>query len=449
MKLSASFRKYREGKRREKEFKAAFLEPKSPVKVQITEIQSRTPSPEQNPGLFFNLPPTLRRDILILAFGDRTLHMHLDYQHPFHLRKDIEFQDSFEYIYFSSDQHNQFHGRIQNFKSQFAGKRHDVDRPKEWHWFGCVCHRSPPAGEFGIEQLSCGRTRSRLDYGKELDEDGCMNGAGACANHSGQWPHKCQIQIMGWLLTCRQAYIEGMDVLYRTNTIHISTAPLLRGLQNIMSETVLQHLTSLELVWDADQVPIAHGFKDQARSRPLSTVRRTPVFPYLMFLRIAFKAVEPAKTDPATGLFWPYRSVDEVEKRLRTRLFPSIGDLLNRIVPSTTHVTLSCPDWMWFKATCDSLKSKNADAGTFQVAEIGGVKVWWPIDSTSTALQRLRSPDPLLGDDGTEAPREGFWVHIPEHKVDLDSEGELSEDEDSRSCSTDSMENPFDRRDAF
>ncbi|KAH6838563.1 hypothetical protein B0I37DRAFT_419495 [Chaetomium sp. MPI-CAGE-AT-0009] len=54
---------------------------------------------------------------------------------------------------------------------------------------------------------------------------------------------------MGWLLACRQAYREGIDILYRTNTFHFSSLPLLLDLPRLMPPHHIAAITSVELLW--------------------------------------------------------------------------------------------------------------------------------------------------------------------------------------------------------
>lgn len=59
-------------------------------------------------------------------------------------------------------------------------------------WFGCVCHRLPGDDDFG----AC------------LVHDNCLEGRADCWAWDGNIPYKCWLGAMGWLLTCRQAYVQ-------------------------------------------------------------------------------------------------------------------------------------------------------------------------------------------------------------------------------------------------
>ncbi|OBT51564.1 hypothetical protein VE04_08388, partial [Pseudogymnoascus sp. 24MN13] len=76
---------------------------------------------DQFPSLspfFQKLPLEIRRTIYLAAFGNRTLHMDLQYRHP-HIPGSL-------------------HAGLNGEDNPF-----DVSIPKSWLWWSCVCHRSP------------------------------------------------------------------------------------------------------------------------------------------------------------------------------------------------------------------------------------------------------------------------------------------------------------------
>ncbi|KGQ01496.1 hypothetical protein PAAG_11846 [Paracoccidioides lutzii Pb01] len=52
------------------------------------------------------------------------------------------------------------------------------------------------------------------------------------------------------MMTCWQAYIEGVDVLYRTNKMHINGMKLFDHLPRLLLPQRLAAIKSAELVWD-------------------------------------------------------------------------------------------------------------------------------------------------------------------------------------------------------
>ncbi|KAK0639652.1 hypothetical protein B0T16DRAFT_336810, partial [Cercophora newfieldiana] len=59
---------------------------------------------------------------------------------------------------------------------------------------------------------------------------------------------------MGWLLACRQAYADGVDILYSTNTFFVESVQLLDAILFPIPTFVVPErlalITSLELRWD-------------------------------------------------------------------------------------------------------------------------------------------------------------------------------------------------------
>ena len=123
--------------------------------------------------LFSKLPPELRREILILAFGKRSLHMGLVFDHPI----------------------------VPRPSNVSTGPSWSVDRdkPKSWRWSSTVCHRNPPRKPDSVAGWIYGWRP--LCY----DECQASDGRPYCQLWPGTSPEKCQVGIMGFLLCCRQA----------------------------------------------------------------------------------------------------------------------------------------------------------------------------------------------------------------------------------------------------
>lgn len=117
-------------------------------------------------GAFFErLPRELRDQILIAAFGNRTVHIDLQLKHP-------QLPDA---------SCNLTHAQVN------ANGEEDPYAEPRWEWWSSVCHRHPLA-EAWDDRCQLGSPRNMCDH-----------------FYSGQWPLKCFLGVMGWLLTCRQA----------------------------------------------------------------------------------------------------------------------------------------------------------------------------------------------------------------------------------------------------
>lgn len=128
--------------------------------------QSGTP----NGAFFKRIPRELRDQIYIAAFGDRTVHMDLRFQRPRVCKAPCV------------PAHHQAHAQVGTDSG-------DIDHNAQpvWAWWSCVCHRHP-LGEPWNDQCQIGSPRGMCD-----------------AFYPGEWPGKCFLGVMGWLLSCRQA----------------------------------------------------------------------------------------------------------------------------------------------------------------------------------------------------------------------------------------------------
>ncbi|RGP81323.1 carbohydrate-binding module family 50 [Fusarium longipes] len=244
--------------------------PPSRITSMPTQSEPRrilTPSPseqdlfmsEQNAPFFTLLPSEIRHEILLQAFGGRTVHIDLVYQHPLKPPKPT-----------SGSGH---YGEHTEQNCYF-----DYSKPEYWQWRGCVCHRIPSnmhrmhgMKQAGILDLSRGPTGDiwpplypqdptsglgedtyRYWDMEEPGQDTCCKGyATRCMDYRDE-PDSCWIGATGWLLACRRSYYEGIQILYGTNTIHMSSKSLLTNLPRLIPIQRLKMMNALEIVWKPD-----------------------------------------------------------------------------------------------------------------------------------------------------------------------------------------------------
>ncbi|KAM5368080.1 hypothetical protein ACJZ2D_009684 [Fusarium nematophilum] len=194
-------------------------------------------APEKTPiALFqkscswFRLPPNLRRDILRLAFGDGRLHLHLGYAHPDAARRPIAGR----------------HCGIDSVPSErFRNRRErlvDKSRPKGWQWWGSVCHRLAPNTSLG-PMTNGGPDGPWADHCRNGDAKHCSVSRGSGV------PSECHVGIMGWALSCRQNYVETVDIVYSTNILIMSGESMLSHLPQLLLPQRLEVMTALEMSW--------------------------------------------------------------------------------------------------------------------------------------------------------------------------------------------------------
>uniref|UniRef100_A0A8H7TRB8 DUF7730 domain-containing protein n=1 Tax=Bionectria ochroleuca TaxID=29856 RepID=A0A8H7TRB8_BIOOC len=276
--LRRSYRHYLERQRRKKLLDRFAL--KSPMVfnengqlIQGEEIPSEGSLLSRK--CFFVLPPEIRQLIQVYAFGNRTLHLSLEFRHQIQLRHRGGVHSS--------------HADLSWWPDDIAPEKLDPKHLRDWRWFSTVCHRAPPPERLGAEPLSFGRIVCGKDKKGEPNLDDCLYGLGRrghCDEWPGEYPAKCMIGATGWLLSCKQAYKEGLHVLYSTNTIHITSKILLTSMHRIISPVMLSSIRSLELVWNPDELPFDLGFSNPCEAK--SDIVGSPVFSSLDYLRISF-----------------------------------------------------------------------------------------------------------------------------------------------------------------
>ncbi|OBT64991.1 hypothetical protein VE03_05655 [Pseudogymnoascus sp. 23342-1-I1] len=199
-----------------------------------------TPSPSREAlvssmdsyGYFQLLPYEIRHQILVEALGGRTLHID-----PLYLLWPVT--------------------KDHKFVVDNDGKTIYNPGPT-WGWFGGECHQTTlwpdgiPESNFGEQEIS--------DPGRLPCAGGCVDGR----NHKEcqlRGSGSCRVGIMGWLLACRPAYADAIDVVFTTNTIHMENYDLLRDLPRVILPQRLRCIESLELSWDFRPMSRVSGYK--------------------------------------------------------------------------------------------------------------------------------------------------------------------------------------------
>ncbi|VUC20617.1 unnamed protein product, partial [Clonostachys rosea] len=354
---------------------------------------------------FFALPAETRNQIMIEAFGQRSLHMSLEFQHPFALYTQ------------GNSQGYHTHARIQHLKPALNSHLR-TDLPKKWTWFGCVCHQFDEPNEGEIPgHLRCLGVKAEPDPGTDY----CLEGLGCCNTLPGASPIECQVGIMGWLLACRQSYQEGMPILYGTNTVRIASPALHQNLQKMFSTSTLSYLTSLDLVWDPARLSLDSSFVAENEAGVSYRTRR-PVFPSLVRLNISFQGGNDIQRDEALGIDWKYRDEEKLAQTLNNMMFPMIDNLVQRLVRSTTDVTFQCPNWTWYKVMDFILvENQGLQATKPQRGDLGGLRCWRQTSVESWAPSIY--PNEIQCSREIRAARNpsvsGIWIHVSSKNVQL------------------------------
>ncbi|KFY37495.1 hypothetical protein V495_07145 [Pseudogymnoascus sp. VKM F-4514 (FW-929)] len=183
-----------------------------PVLPNSFQRLSLEPLPSSSP-FFQKLPLEIHRKIYLAAFGNRTLHVDLQYRKP--------------YV------PGPWHALLSKKPDDYV-----ESAPESWRWWSCVCHRNTLCTN-------------------QLYNDTCTCGAGYCIGREGRVVRdetnlrlECFVGVMGWFTSCRQAFIEAVDVLYSTNTMFIHSVTLSTYISRLLPPHNLAKITSLEFLWE-------------------------------------------------------------------------------------------------------------------------------------------------------------------------------------------------------
>lgn len=170
-----------------------FLPP-PPSRGESTAAQDvATTAPAPHNGIFFErLSPDLRRMILVEAFGDRVVHMDLRYDRPLRARPPRKVMHA---------------GGVDVLDQGHSASR-QMRKPRAWQWYSCVCHRDPV---WFVERWHVhGAKLDARDLASQPATDTCLRrSTQSCDAPPGDTGDmsKCYLGVMGWLMTCRQAYV--------------------------------------------------------------------------------------------------------------------------------------------------------------------------------------------------------------------------------------------------
>ncbi|POR34944.1 Uncharacterized protein TPAR_04833 [Tolypocladium paradoxum] len=274
-------------------------------------------------AFFQRLPFEVRRRVLVEAFGEQTVHMDLIYDYPLRPPKPRRAsRDAMSHCNMNLYRY----GGLDDSRVKVKDSR-----PKRYMWRSSVCHRNMPVP---------GAPGHRVQPSQDLCRFGIVDDA-ACDLWPGEYPSKCFIGAMGWLLTCRQAYVEGIDVLYATNTIHSASKELLYNIDRFLLPQRRSSINSVELMWEFD----APRLQDRDRNIPFfkEFLEVVPsMFPRVEFLHLAVQWRTPCP--PHGGVpepsEWEYETMEDIVMR-------PVDKMVRRLGPRVRECSVAIPSTMY------------------------------------------------------------------------------------------------------
>lgn len=220
-----------------------------------------------------------------------------------------------------------------------------------------------------------------------------------------------------------------MEVLYRTNTIHIGSAILIRRFQGILSPRIVSSVTSLELVWNTRILSMDDGFTGMPGKSKIKYP--TPLFPSLQYLRVSFTALPWPQTadlediNHAIGLPFSELNREKIGRQLHEYTLPGMDKLLDRIAPANADVTFSCPKWDWYsQIDLKLVEAQGVERTRPCRSEMEGLKCWRvvPRQDTPGTVDTV-TPGDLEQGSGAPKLRDGYWIHVPIYQVSMYADG--------------------------
>ncbi|CAH0046174.1 unnamed protein product, partial [Clonostachys solani] len=338
---------------------------------------------------FQKLPSEIRTRILTEAFGARTVHMDLWQDHP-----DVEIPKNDK-----SSHGPHVHGRGRVYTAGRPGYNYllrDQQEPKQWIWQGSVCHRNAPEPykKFWTEL--------------EPSEDFCRYGGlgdtelgDICEMwHAKDDEPSCNIGAMGWLLSCRQAYKEGIEVLYSTNTIHSASKLMLLNLDKLLLPQRLSNIKSLELIWTFDPYlgdcePTREPCRDSESFDKF--LEALPVFfPGVQHLHVAIQGeIFPGERKASGGWGFMKNTTKAIEVVFEKDIMIPFDQMVHRLGPGVRQVTLACSSFLYGGARGVALEN-NPDH----------------VQQVHLGAKKERFWRPFVGGRGRNNHLGGYWVQL-------------------------------------
>lgn len=189
-----------------------------------------------------------------------------------------------------------------------------------------------------------------------------------------------------------------MQILYATNTFNLTSPLTIRSFSNLFSSDFNWNIRSLELVWNTRKLPLSEGFGGRQAG---------VLFPLLEILHVTFAGIQDNamlaehnrwEVDYATNCRINEQRTEHLRNAFLNHTLPQFEeDLINRILPARTEVTLTLRKREWFMAIDLALVgSQGVEASRPQRTE-DGIRFWKVMTRRASSTQA----------------QNGYWVRLP------------------------------------
>ncbi|KAJ6441387.1 cyclin-like F-box [Purpureocillium lavendulum] len=328
-----------------------------------------SPAATSTSAFFKRLPPEIRRAILIEAFGADTIHLDLRPYYP----------------------------------SWSMTSRTDPSWRIQWEWDAKVCHR--PRLPWRTLPAS---VRDMLDPSM----DGCHGNVHMDCQYApaGKPGNECRVGAVGWLRTCRKAYLEGVEVLYGTNRMNMEWWILWRPLPGVLPRAHLDAIVDVELRWDMSfdllttpmRVMVEVGQEHEVRLGEFHSALKTipTTLPSLRYMLLSVSAAH----------------IQNISVAFRDYLF-EVGDSVLEAVDSVAsalsqlvELRVALPDNCYLSRKTRANAAHDASAAAGEAWHANVEAIWRRLPTTTTTGGTLEEL-------GVGRGVQGYWVCGGSHNL--------------------------------
>lgn len=193
---------------------------------------------------------------------------------------------------------------------------------------------------------------------------------------------------MTWLIPTR-SFIDGIDILYATNTIHMSSCVMIRHLPHLLPQQRLASITSVEMVWRLNEISRPAKAQDPPNSGKEAfetLLQAVPMgLPNLRKLYICLLG----------PIYPPNMATDDPRRRPEAEILLPVDRLAHAMGPQLQQFDLALPVTIFEPLFHDGIQKGYR----FEVGHSGRVsnRVW-------------RSLTPTEEDEGVGEGERGYWL---------------------------------------
>jgi hypothetical protein len=214
------------------------------------------------------------------------------------------------------------------------------------------------------------------------------------------------------MLTCGlKRYLDGIDILYGTNTFHFSDWSLIQNLPRLLPQQHLSNVTSLQMLWkfNDDDVPWISMDRSGSALKPLwddPTRQDNPLQRLCSMIPKSFPSLRNLYISLQTSISPPGTAVEEVEGRaakVESVILRPMEEMLRSLGPGPRKefsVAIQRKEWMFLLLTCQKIYGSRLRVEEDQTLGRWG-RFWKP----------LASADFSNAETGSDKEHKlGYWI---------------------------------------